>query len=118
MKRKMALNDPASVSLRLREYFSFFFLVNNLLCSGRFLHGIFFCKNKTHIILPRLAVVDYSLAIPPLVISMVTTCNVQSLPPPGGGDPTITPPCSPPGDIMEIEEGELLDDTPDLDEIR
>jgi len=33
----------------------------------------------------------------------------------GGPPPTITPPCSPPG---EIEEGELLDDVQDLDEIR
>ena len=49
---------------------------------------------------------------------MVTACNVQSLPLPGGGESAITPPCSPPDDVMEIEEGELLDDTPDLDEIR
>ena len=51
---------------------------------------------------------------------MVTTCHVQSRPLAGGGEveSTITPPCSPPDDVMEIEEGELLDDTPDLDEIR
>ena len=54
---------------------------------------------------------------------MVTTCHVQSRPLAGGGgevESTITPPCSPPDDVMEIEEGELLDDndTADLDEIR
>ena len=53
---------------------------------------------------------------------MVTRYDVQSLHLPGGGEieSTITPPCSPPDDVMEIEEGELLDDndTADLDEIR
>ena len=62
--------------------------------------------------------VDCSHCDPPIVTPRVTTSNVQSLPPPGGGETTITPPCSPPCDIMEIEEGELLDDTTDLDEIR
>ena len=42
--------------------------------------------------------------------------NTQRIPAP---EPSaITPPCSPPDDVTEIEEGELLDDNQELDEIR
>ena len=91
-----------------KSVFLFLILVNNLPC--RFLVKKQEEKNKT----------SGGRLFPSWLIPMMTACNVQSLHLPGGGESTITPPCSPPDDVMEIEEGELLDDndTAELDEIR